>query len=108
MIVRIERLSIFVAAGDSISGRLVPAIFQPRLGVKSDHKGRSYKNAAGATLGLGNQWKAINWQKVKAEVKRLQMHIAKAVREGESANRIKVLQWILSHSFSARLLAVRS
>ncbi len=44
VIVRIERLSIFVAAGGSTSGRgstpgrLVPAIFQSRLGVKSDHK----------------------------------------------------------------------
>jgi len=61
----------------------------------------------GATPCLGNHWKATNWQKVEAEVKRLQMRIAKAVREGVNANRIKVLQWILSHSFSAKLLAVR-
>ena len=33
----------------------------------------------GATSCLGNHWKAINWQKVEAEVKRLQMRIAKAV-----------------------------
>ena len=61
----------------------------------------------GATSISGQHWKAINWQKVKAEVKRLQMRIAKAVREGKSANTIKALQWILSHSFSAKLLAVR-
>ena len=61
----------------------------------------------GATSISGQHWKAINWQKVKAEVKRLQMRIAKAVREGKSANKIKVLQWMLSHSFSAKLLAVR-
>lgn len=61
----------------------------------------------GATSILGQHWKAINWQKVEAEVKRLQMRIAKAVREGKSANTIKALQWILSHSFSAKLLAVR-
>ena len=35
------------------------------------------------------------------------MRIAKAVREGKGANTIKALQWILSHSFSAKLLAVR-
>jgi hypothetical protein len=35
----------------------------------------------GATSNLGNHWKAINWPKVKAEVKRLQMRIAKAVRD---------------------------
>ena len=61
----------------------------------------------GATSCLGNHWKAIDWHKVEAEVKRLQMRIAKAVREGKSANKIKVLQWMLSHSFSAKLLAVR-
>lgn len=61
----------------------------------------------GATSISGQHWKAINWQKVKAEVKRLQMRIAKAVREGKSANKVKALQWILSHSYSAKLLAVR-
>jgi len=38
----------------------------------------------GATPCLGNHWKAINWQKVEAEVKRLQMRIAKAVRTAGS------------------------
>lgn len=56
----------------------------------------------GATLNLGNHWKAVNWPKVKAEVKRLQMRIAKAVREGKES-KVKSLQWILSHSSSAKL-----
>lgn len=60
----------------------------------------------GATPTLGNYWKAIDWQAVKAEVKRIQMRIAKAVREGKT-NKVKSLQWILSHSFSAKLLAVK-
>jgi RNA-directed DNA polymerase len=59
----------------------------------------------GATPALGNYWKAIDWQKVKAQVKRLQMRIAKAVREGRK-NKVKALQWLLSHSFFAKLLAV--
>ena len=61
----------------------------------------------GAASNLGNHWKAINWPKVKAEVKRLQMRIAKAVREGKKS-KVKSLQWILSHSHSAKLLAVKS
>jgi len=61
----------------------------------------------GATSSLGKHWQAINWQKANAEVKRLQMRIAKAVREGKSANKINALQWILSHSYSAKLLAVK-
>lgn len=61
----------------------------------------------GATSNLGTYWKSINWKKVKAEVKRLQMRIAKAVREGKT-HLVKVLQWILSHSFYAKLLAVKT
>jgi len=55
---------------------------------------------------LGSHWKTINWKKVKAEVKRLQVRIAKAVREGKT-NKAKSLQWVLSHSYSAKLLAVK-
>lgn len=60
----------------------------------------------GATSNFGSHWKSINWNKVKADVKRLQMRIAKAVREGKQ-NRVKSLQWLLAHSFSAKLLAVK-
>ncbi len=60
----------------------------------------------GATSGLSKHWQAINWHKVEGEVRRLQMRIAKAVREGKS-NKAKSLQWVLSHSFSAKLLAVK-
>lgn len=60
----------------------------------------------GATSCIGNHWNAMNWRKVNAHVIRLQMRIAKAVRE-KKWNRVKSLQWILSHSFSAKLLAVK-
>jgi len=51
-------------------------------------------------------WKAINWDKAKREVRRLQMNIAKAVKE-EDYGRAKSLQWILTHSFYAKALAVK-
>jgi len=35
----------------------------------------------GAAPHLGNHWESIDWNKVKSEVLRLQMRIAKAVRE---------------------------
>lgn len=60
----------------------------------------------GATPNLGNHWNTINWDKVTNEVKRLQMRIAKAVREGKT-NKVKSLQWTLSHSYSAKLLSVK-
>jgi len=51
-------------------------------------------------------WTAINWQQISDEVKRLQLRIAKAVRE-KRYGKVKALQWLLTHSFSAKLLAVR-
>ncbi len=51
-------------------------------------------------------WDAINWQKVLTHVRRLQMRIAKAHREGKH-RKAKSLQWILTHSFYAKLLAVK-
>ncbi len=60
----------------------------------------------GAASCLGSHWKTIDWKKVKAEAKRLQVRIAKAVREGKR-NKARSLQWVLSHSFSAKLLAVK-
>ena len=53
-------------------------------------------------------WKSpdINWTKVKLKVKRLQMRIAKAVRQ-KKYRKMRSLQWLLTHSMSAKLLAVR-
>jgi RNA-directed DNA polymerase len=51
-------------------------------------------------------WDAINWQPIESQVRRLQMRIAKAVREGKYG-KAKALQWILTHSFYAKLLAVK-
>lgn len=60
----------------------------------------------GATPCLGNHWKSINWKKVETEVRWLQVRIAKAVEEGKW-NKARALQWLLTHSHSARLLAVK-
>jgi RNA-directed DNA polymerase len=51
-------------------------------------------------------WRSINWKKARSEVRRLQMRIAKAVKEGNHRS-IQHLQWILTHSFYARALAVK-
>lgn len=51
-------------------------------------------------------WRAINWAKCQEVVKRLQVRIAKAVREGDW-RRVRALQWLLRRSFSAKALAVR-
>lgn len=60
----------------------------------------------GASSASKLAWADINWPHVSKEVKRLQMRIAKAVREG-AHGKAKALQWLLTHSYSAKLLAVR-
>jgi RNA-directed DNA polymerase len=51
-------------------------------------------------------WDAIDWRPLIEGVQRLQMRIAKATREGRWG-KVKALQWLLTHSSSAKLLAVR-
>ena len=52
------------------------------------------------------EWDAIDWPTVEQQVRRLQMRIAQAEKEGR-AGKVKALQRILTHSFSAKLWAVR-
>lgn len=61
---------------------------------------------AGAPWDTIPNWDAIDWQTVTASVRRLQTRIVKAVKEGRW-NKVKALQHLLTHSASAKLLAVR-
>jgi len=61
---------------------------------------------AGAPIDNAKLWKAINWQEARHQVRRLQIRIAKAVKEG-SRGKAKALQRILTHSFYAKALAVK-
>ena len=60
----------------------------------------------GAPIDDARQWHAIDWQRAQHEVRRLQMRIAKAVKEGKPG-KVKALQWLVTHSFYAKLLAVK-
>jgi len=51
-------------------------------------------------------WESIDWAKVEQNVRLLQMRIAKAIKASKHRS-VKALQWMLTHSCSARLLAVR-
>src|SRR3989339_496461 len=51
-------------------------------------------------------WNLIPWHKVYKIVRSLQRRIAKAISEGYR-NKARALQWIMTHSFSAKLLAVK-
>lgn len=64
------------------------------------------KVATGASSTYGKTWKTINWSKVHADVEKLQKRIAKAVAE-KRWGKVKALQWLLTHSLCAKLLAVK-
>jgi RNA-directed DNA polymerase len=60
----------------------------------------------GASSNRWSDWKAINWPKVRQAVRRLQLRIAKAIGAGKHG-KAKALSWLLNHSRSAKLLAVK-
>lgn len=54
----------------------------------------------------GSAWNDVDWDKVHRQVRRLQARIVKATQEGKH-NKVKALQWLLTHSFSGKALAVK-
>lgn len=61
---------------------------------------------AGAPSNLGERWLQVNWRHIETEVKRLQVRIAKATKEGRWG-KVKALQRLLTRSHFGRLLAVK-
>lgn len=51
-------------------------------------------------------WHSVNWQKVNQNVKKMQIRIVKATQEGKQG-KVKSLQWLLTHSFSGKAIAVK-
>jgi RNA-directed DNA polymerase len=54
----------------------------------------------------GVAWDGISWADVQRQVRRLQARIVKWTQAGKH-NKVKALQWLLTHSFSGRALAVK-
>jgi RNA-directed DNA polymerase len=61
---------------------------------------------AGASSHKELDWNRIDWRKVKANVRRLQTRIVKAIEAGRWG-KVKALQHLLTHSFSGKALSVR-
>ena len=59
-----------------------------------------------APANRAQSWESIDWKKAEAYVKKLQMRIVKAQKDGHY-NKVKTLQWLLTHSFYAKALAVK-
>jgi RNA-directed DNA polymerase len=62
--------------------------------------------ATAACAPSGVAWDGINWADVQRQVRRLQTRIVKSVQVGKH-NKAKALQWLLTHSFSGKALAVK-
>jgi RNA-directed DNA polymerase len=61
---------------------------------------------AGAASHSTKDWHSLDWYKVHQIVRRLQARIVKATRSGRWG-KVKALQHLLTHSFSAKALAVK-
>ena len=59
-----------------------------------------------AASGLETGWRGIDWAKCHQQVRRLQARIVKATQEGRFG-KVKALQWLLTHSFSGKAIAVK-
>lgn len=55
---------------------------------------------------LADQWMSINWEAAELAIGRLQARITKAAKEGRR-NKVRRLQYLLTHSFYAKAMAVR-
>jgi RNA-directed DNA polymerase len=62
--------------------------------------------ATWACASSGVTWDGISWADVRRQVRRLQARIVKATQDGRH-NKVKALQWLLTHSFSGKALAVK-
>ena len=64
------------------------------------------QGSIGASSANSHDWKSLDWVSIRQRVRRLQMRIAKAIREPRHG-RARALQWLLTHSRAAQLLAVK-
>jgi RNA-directed DNA polymerase len=62
--------------------------------------------AVGAVSDEAAEWYAINWQTINRNVRRLQVRIVQATKE-RRWGRVRALQYLLTHSYSGKVLAVR-
>ena len=64
------------------------------------------EHSAGAVSHISIDWHSINWKAVNETVRRLQARIVKATKVGKW-HKVQALQYLLTHSYSGKALAVR-
>lgn len=87
--------------------RLPPGLpLRESLAKRQDEEKQMAAKIDGAASYRKADCEAINWQKANLEVSCLQARIVKATQEGRWG-KVKALQHLLTHSFSAKVLAVK-
>ncbi len=69
-------------------------------------KQMTVEQSTDASFDRPTDWKSIDWTSIEKQVRRLQVRIAKAVQASKH-RQATALQWLLTHSWAAKLLAVR-
>jgi len=69
-------------------------------------KQMTVEQSTDASFNRQTDWDSIDWKPIEKLVRRLQVRIAKATQVGKH-RLANALQWLLTHSRAARLLAVR-
>lgn len=64
------------------------------------------KTSCASTNQKWSTWESIDWNKCEIAVNKLQARIVKVQKAGKYG-RVKALQWMLTHSFYAKALAVK-
>lgn len=70
------------------------------------HSTVSAKDKSLTNTHLNQKWENINWHTVEMSVNKLQVRITKAVKQNKW-HKVKRLEYLLTHSYHAKLLAVR-
>lgn len=103
------RIQIEISSGAKASPR--PTGHSSQESLENHHNeekqmmGSALLNTGAASTSISD-WKSIDWIKIEKQVRRLQMRIAKATQEGRYG-KAKALQWLLTHSLNAKILAVK-
>jgi RNA-directed DNA polymerase len=75
---------------------------------KSAHEAKQMTTAqaVGAVSNEAKEWYTTDWRTIQRNVRRLQVRIAQATKEGRWG-RVRALQRLLTRSYSGKVLAVR-
>ncbi|MGC1182102.1 reverse transcriptase N-terminal domain-containing protein [Legionella sp.] len=103
------QIQVETSFGTKVSRRPIGLSLQESLKNRENEKTQmTVTSVTGAVSACGETWDTLNWDFIEQHIRRLQMRIAKAILDGRYGKaKAKALQWLLTHSRYAKLLAVR-